>query len=936
MTCPKYPARLPRIMLKIFSLLLLCEGAASGAAGSEILSDMPGIKANIRVQAYHYEGQKIAGKEEVVQRSDFYTTAEYSDDARLFNNSLSQEDPVRTHLWGNQAKRVEIDIDLGGECSLDQVTLSSGSGKESGNHVDLCELYVSDSGFAQDQLTKVAEVKNQITTNENTGSFDLVPNPGQATGRYVRVVAASSVSPMMVLSGLKILGTRVAPKAPEKIHGWRLEPEEVKGTTECNVMGMIGKGIHVRGDRFLTTIAETADLPTTVWIRHLDNGGRSFKASLNGQNVLINEHTAAWSWAKIGTLSGPDFNVRLVGNGVEAPMVDSLLFTTDDGFDPNKAGLESLKALPKTPPTVGFAEALRAREPDIEPERFVQEVLKHYKLESAPSPAFTSAEGAILWNGKPVFPTTFFHVGPMDTRVRDLPLNCFMGGELKRKESDPRVYGNITSLHAKWFAYDRIVDEMGNDANEPNIMMHYICDEPENVGVNAADLLILNALVKGLDPLHPTFVNVSPNVAGNAPITRTADLVGVDHYPIPGGRIADVGLTVDAARSSSGGKPVIFIAQTFDWGAYGRDNGRWPTLDEISAMVWVPVIHGCRGIWFYEFPAPKMDSKTYIKDVNPEAWDRIVKLLGALHEIEPALTGPETEFPASVKITSEPKRLPEWRLAINREKNEAVLIVANPWETPSGMTIDWKLQDVSLEPLCTDGAKINGNHVDLLPMGTGVYRVKASNLASVKTLSHEEALAAVNLRKMADSSRPNAVVPFSKKTDWSKAADLLDTWKSSRRFDEARVLSTPEGLRIRVVQRFKKDAKSMAKKRDGNVWEDPSIEIFLGAPGSRKYAQLALNTINTQADCLIDLDAKDSKNSKVDYSWNSQVKQAQELAEYEILIPWDSLKEMTGVKGPGKILFNLASSHSTSDWAGLSGGGYHNLDRFGMLEVKGN
>lgn len=935
MTCPKYPARLPRIMLKIFALLLvLCEGAASGAAGSEILSDMPGIKANIRVLGFYYEGQKIAGKEEVVQRSDFYTTAEYRDDARLFNHSLNQKGSVQTHYWGKQAKRIEIDIDLGGECSLDQVTLSSDSGQQPGNNVDLCELYVSGSGFAQDQLTKVAEVKDQITTNKKTGSFDLVLNPKQVTGRYVRVVAASSVSPMMVLSGLKIAGTRVASKVPEKIQAWRLEPEEVKGTDELNGMGMIGKGIYVNGDLFSTTIEETADLPITVWIRHLDNGVRSFKASLNGQNVVIDEPTGLWSWAKIGTVSGPVFNVRLDRNGVEVPMVDSLLFTTDAGFDPNKAGLESLKALPKTPPMAGFAEALRAREPDIEPVRFVQEVLNHYKLKSAPSPAFTSAEGAILWNGKRVFPTTFFHVGPMDSRVRDLPLNCFMGGELKRAESDPRVYGNITTLHAKWFAYDRIVGEMSNDANESNIMMHYICDEPENVGVNAADLSILNALVKGLDPLHPTFVNVSPNVAGNAAVTRIADLVGVDHYPIPGGRIADVGLSVDAARSSSGGKPVIYIAQTFDWGAYGRDMGRWPTPDEISAMVWVPVIHGCRGIWFYEFPAPKMESKTSIKDVNPAAWDRIVKLLGALHEIEPALTGPETKFPASGKITSEPNRPPEWRLAINREKNEAFLIVANPWETPSGLTIDWKLQDVSLEPLCTDGANVNGNLVDLLPMGTGVYRVKASDLASVTTLSHEEALAAVNLRKMADSSRPNAVVPFSKKADWSKAADLLDTWKSSRRFDEARVLSTPEGLRIRVVQRFKKDAKSMATERDGNVWADPSIDLFLGAPGSRTYAQLVLNTLNTQADNLVDLDAKERINSKVDYSWNSQVKQALELAEYEIVIPWDSLQKMTGVKGPGKILFNLASSHSSADWAGLSGGGYQNPDRFGILKVE--
>ncbi|MFZ4819239.1 MAG: hypothetical protein ACOYLU_11370 [Limisphaerales bacterium] len=924
----------PSLLLGLLASTTLLLSAASSLLASELLTGSPDISATIRVNAYYYADQRVANTNRVVERSGFVTTAEYPRDRRLFDTRRTGEGSVATHFWSNQAKRVEIDVDLGGECRLDRVVLSSVNGKESGSSADGCELYLSSGGFEQDQLSKAAEVTNPHASEAMQGAYDFIFEPAEACGRYVRVVASSQVSAMMVLSELQIEGTRVEPKALRLPEGWRLELEDIEGAVEADGLGLIGKGIYVGHDRCAVTINETSDRSTSVWVRHFDNGGRSLKASLNSQDVVIDEPSGLWKWAKIGTVNGPVFDVRLNRNGAEPPMADSLLFTTEAGFDPNKAGLETVKALPKKAPTARFAEALRAREPDIEPARFVQEVLNHYQLKSDRSPAFTSAEGAILWNGKPVFPMTFFHVGPEDPRPRHLPLNCFMTSERKRSESDPRVYGSITTLHAKWFAYDSVVDEMRTNVNDSNVMMHYICDEPENVGVTAADLAILNALVKAVDPLHPTFVNVSPNMAGNAAVTRTADVVGVDHYPIPGGRIADVGLSVDAARSSSGGKPVIFIAQTFDWAAYGRDNGRWPTPDEIAAMVWIPVIHGCRGIWFYEFPAPRMDSKTFIKDVNPAAWDRIAALLGVLHEMEPALTGPETEFPAAVKVTAQANHPPEWRLAINREKTEAFLIVANPWETPSGMTIEWKLQDVSLEPVCTDGAKANGNQVDLLPMGTGVYRVKASNLASVKTLSHEEALAAVKLRKMADSSPPETVAPFSEKADWSKAADLLDTWKSSTRLDEARVLSTPEGLRIRVVQRFKKDAKSKTSDRDGEVGNDPSITLFLGAPSSRKYAQLVVNTLNTQADSLVDLDAKDRINGKVDYSWNSQVKQALELAEYEILIPWDSLQEMTGVKGPAQILFNLGSSHSAADWAGLSGGGYHNPDRFGILTIE--
>lgn len=924
----------PSLLLGLLTSASLLFSAASSLHASELLTGSPDISATIRVNAYYYADQRVVNTNRVVDRSGFVTTAEYPRDRRLFDTSRTGEGSIATHFWSNQAKRVEMDIDLGSECRLDRVVLSSGDGKESGRSVDAVELYVSSGGFEQDQLSKVAEVTNPHTSEAMPGACDFILEPTEACGRYVRVVASSRVSAMMVLSELQIEGTRVEAKALRLPEGWRLELEDIEGTVETDGLGLIGKGIYVGRDRCELAINETSDRPTSVWIRHFDNGGRSLKASLNRQDVVIDEPTGLLKWAKIGTVNGPVFDVRLNRNEAEPPMADSLLFTTEAGFDPNKAGLETVKALPKKSPTARFAEALRAKAPDIEPARFVQEVLSHYQLKSDRSPVFTSAEGAILWNGKPVFPTTFFHVGPEDPRLRHLPLNCFMTSERKRSESDPRAYGRITSLHAKWFAYDYVVDEMRTNVNDSNVMMHYICDEPENVGVNAADLAILNTLVKAVDPLHPTFVNVSPNMAGNAAVMRTADVVGVDHYPIPGGRIADVGISVDAARSSSGGKPVIFVAQTFDWGAYGRDHGRWPTPDEIAAMVWIPVIHGCRGIWFYEFPAPTMHSKTSIKDVNPAAWDRIVALLGVLHEMEPALTGPETEFPASVKVTAQANHPPEWRLAINREKTEAFLIVANPWETPSGMTIEWKLRDVSLEAVCADRAKANGNQIDLLPMGTAVYRVKASNLASVKALSNEEALAAVNLRKISDSSRPKTVVPFSKTADWSKAVDLLDTWKSTRRFDAARLLSTPEGLRVRVVQRIKKGATSTTVDRDGKVAEDPSIELFLGAPDSRTYAQLLLNTLNTQADNLVDLDAEKSIHHEVNYSWTSQAKQALESAEYEILIPWESVQKMTGVKGPGEILFNVASSHSMADWAGLSGGGYQTPDRFGILTIE--
>jgi hypothetical protein len=42
---------------------------------------------------------------------------------------------------------------------------------------------------------------------------------------------------------------------------------------------------------------------------------------------------------------------------------------------------------------------------------------------------------------------------------------------------------------------------------------------------------------------------------------------------------------------------------------------------------------------------------------------------------------------------------------------------------------------------------------------------------------------------------------------------------------------------------------------------------------------------------------------------------------------------MTGTGPGGKIIFNLASGKGQTDWAGLTGGGYHVPSRFGQMNL---
>jgi hypothetical protein len=78
---------------------------------SEMLTDSRGMTAHIRVNAFYYAGQTVKNSNQVVDRSGFFTTADYPEDKRLFDKSRTMEGSVATHFWSNQAKRVEIDIE---------------------------------------------------------------------------------------------------------------------------------------------------------------------------------------------------------------------------------------------------------------------------------------------------------------------------------------------------------------------------------------------------------------------------------------------------------------------------------------------------------------------------------------------------------------------------------------------------------------------------------------------------------------------------------------------------------------------------------------------------------------------------------------------------------------------------------------------------------
>jgi cellulose/xylan binding protein with CBM9 domain len=127
---------------------------------------------------------------------------------------------------------------------------------------------------------------------------------------------------------------------------------------------------------------------------------------------------------------------------------------------------------------------------------------------------------------------------------------------------------------------------------------------------------------------------------------------------------------------------------------------------------------------------------------------------------------------------------------------------------------------------------------------------------------------------------------------------------------------------LQMRQKF----KAAEKKRDGIVFKDDSIELFVD-PGKGNYYQFAFNALGTRYD-----------GKKLDKSWNSNWKVTCSINEKswdaEVVIPFKKLG--IDVVSPRKIGFNIARNEKadaeTSTWARLKQG-FHDPDNFGSLRM---
>jgi hypothetical protein len=137
--------------------------------------------------------------------------------------------------------------------------------------------------------------------------------------------------------------------------------------------------------------------------------------------------------------------------------------------------------------------------------------------------------------------------------------------------------------------------------SHPALWGWYIDDEEPLIMIDR--LRQRQALVKQLDPLHPTLA-VKDDPEKFAAFRNTADLFGTDSYPVPYNPVSQVADWVDTARDNLGPNNITVI-QTFSW-EWAKEPwqpypGSYPSYNQIRSMAYLGVNHGSRGLLFYSF-----------------------------------------------------------------------------------------------------------------------------------------------------------------------------------------------------------------------------------------------------------------------------------------------------------------------------------------------
>ena len=439
-----------------------------------------------------------------------------------------------------------------------------------------------------------------------------------------------------------------------------------------------------------------------------------------------------------------------------AASCDAMLLVKDEAFDPASLTPKDIESIPRRAPRTEFADALFERNPLMPLREYAEAVARHWGVEPRDPAPTHDANGAALYGGKPFFPMMMYHTAFNDDEklLADVPLNVF-GDRTPREASPfPRLLMDTAVFNRDWsyeeyFAVARGETE-GVEENRTAIL--YLADEPDGA-YDAIGLRRLHELAKVAIPDVPTCYCFCTFEAVASDKTRTCDFPCVDHYPIgafhPWYSVQAIGWMVDKERLHGGNAPSFFCVGIgdlvdqlpYEGGKVNPAEGGFPTERELAAMTFLPVAHGARGLFFYNFREIHGEDRKSMPARSPESWANVTNLIMQLHVMEPALIGPEVRMPW--KVSGEGSV----RLLVSENRRMGYLVVVNPTLhvitqrlAPTGVnplagTKYREIFNYGVEAALTDDGAISFTMEEL---GSALYRLSPEGLAALEKRPHGE------------------------------------------------------------------------------------------------------------------------------------------------------------------------------------------------------
>ena len=259
--------------------------------------------------------------------------------------------------------------------------------------------------------------------------------------------------------------------------------------------------------------------------------------------------------------------------------------------------------------------------------------------------AHVDRHGRLIWRGKPFFVLGWYSDGSLERlrRIGKSPFNAVLDyGLTARSIEDSRRYleeaerlgvavilcvndvypsATVRKTLGEWTGNDAILEGVVSSLRDsPAALAWYNNDELPLEKVSEAEAHYRK--IRRLDPSRPQLM-VHFKKGGLRAFQGAADILGMDHYPIPKGTPADFAGALRGFTSEiTAPRPVWAVIQNFGWYQH-RDadgpvlpgdvetprarlptpkewrEGRPPSFDEVRAMTYLALVNGAQGILYW-------------------------------------------------------------------------------------------------------------------------------------------------------------------------------------------------------------------------------------------------------------------------------------------------------------------------------------------------